>query len=251
MAYLRKTLPHYLRGSIFCSRGRGTMTARVLGLLAILGCAAVWCKGPCEQTFSVWTDGGVSLTTLTRRVAIAGTAAAASHFVIFHSASAKEPSLAPGVTILEVAENTAFQEDYFRKVLAGQADGFRVTGSMMKVSSDRLILNSKLPQQLDRLLRDLLPAAARIEGEIYSTTALRKLDIIGDLGKGKGDELLTDADVLRMANLYAEARNELRKLFVMLPAAVQEESKITIRGMRKAEAAQAAKAAAADKSSGA
>lgn len=140
----------------------------------------------------------------------------------------------PALMLLRMAEITAAQEDMLLRI-AKQTDGSLVVmrGSFAS-SVPKIIAKTQLVKNLDRLIKEEVTGdrdAARRYAEAC-VTSLRQIAVIE--GSGSGPEFTT-SELEQMAAQYAGAREQLRLIFEMLPAATQAQTKATARAVREFE----------------
>lgn len=152
--------------------------------------------------------------------------------------SAEQP---PGVILLRVAEVTSVQEGLLRRVVAAlhdeglQEDLGVVIGRGMLTNSVRVLLQkTDLDRNLSRDLDEGLPVSGRKRGEAYAQACIAALAKVAEVDSA-GSGPMTEGELEQMADLYAEAREQLRLLFELFPEDAQKQMKEVARKVREYE----------------
>jgi hypothetical protein len=155
----------------------------------------------------------------TRRAACASWAAIAFAAPAAHAAVERREELPPAAVMLRIAEVTDFQEGLLRRSAGLASDEERKAQNL-------LLGRAQLGLSVDILLKNT--RLASLPGGDEPTLTLLSVKRMAQDGSGP----LGGADLVRIADAYARARDELRVAFEALPAAEQQQGRAIARQLR-------------------
>eukprot|EP00930_Biecheleria_cincta_P083558 TRINITY_DN73110_c0_g1_i1.p1 TRINITY_DN73110_c0_g1~~TRINITY_DN73110_c0_g1_i1.p1 ORF type:complete len:237 (-),score=46.49 TRINITY_DN73110_c0_g1_i1:13-723(-) len=140
----------------------------------------------------------------------------------------------PGTVLLRIAEVTDKQEGLLRRMAVPDSDLKVVRGAFTK-SVEVMLRKSRLEEQLQELAQNEIPAELRPRAQTALLACLQALRRISVLDMGGSSPELSLEELLGMAELYSNAREQLRLFFELLPATTQESSRKSARSIRERE----------------